>query len=67
MLIGKLVKEHIIKIFEYCENQDRDELFNLMNDEYSKRMFASLSIAKNPWFSSSRMIIGSLSNSMILG
>lgn len=39
MLIGKLVKDHILKIFQYCEAQDRDELFNLMNKEYSKRLF----------------------------
>lgn len=39
MLIGKLVKDHISKIFEYCETQDRDELFNLLNKEYSKRLF----------------------------
>jgi len=39
MLIGKLVKEHISKIFDYCETQNPDELFNLMNKEYSKRVF----------------------------
>ncbi len=39
MLIGKLVKDHIVKLFEHCEYQDRDELFNLMNKEYSKEKF----------------------------
>lgn len=39
MLIGKLVKDHISDIFRYCETQDRDELFNLMNKEYSKKVF----------------------------
>lgn len=39
MLIGALVKDYIQKIFEYCETEDRDELYNLMNIEYSKRIF----------------------------
>lgn len=39
MLIGELVKDHIYKIFQYCETEDRDELFQLMDKEYSKRMF----------------------------
>lgn len=37
--IGTLVKNHIKKIFQYCETQDRDELFRLMDKEYSKRVF----------------------------
>lgn len=39
MLIGKLVKDHVKKIFLYCETVDRDELFRLMDKEYSKRIF----------------------------
>lgn len=38
-LIGELVKDHISKIFHYCETQDRDELFRLMDKGYSKRKF----------------------------
>ncbi|MFD1315226.1 Swt1 family HEPN domain-containing protein [Namhaeicola litoreus] len=39
MLIGELVKTHVDKIFQYCETKDRDELFHLMDKEYSKRTF----------------------------
>lgn len=39
MIIGKLVKDNILRIYHYCETQDKDELFNLMNKEYSKRIF----------------------------
>ncbi len=38
-LIGELVKNNIKKILLYCETKDRDELFRLMDKEYSKRIF----------------------------
>lgn len=38
-LIGELVKDNIKKIFHYCETKDRDELFRLMDKEYSKKTF----------------------------
>jgi len=39
MRIGELVKTHIDKIFQYCETKDRDELFRLMDNVYSKKTF----------------------------
>ncbi len=39
MKIGKLVKLHIKKIFQYCESINHDELSNLMNERYSKSTF----------------------------
>ncbi len=39
MLIGEFVRSQIDKIFQYCEKKDRDELFRLMDKEYSKRTF----------------------------
>lgn len=37
--IGQLVKNHIHKIFHYCQLEDQDELARLMDKNYSKRVF----------------------------
>ncbi len=39
MAIGILVKHHIEKIFQYCEDQDHGELENLADKDYSKETF----------------------------
>jgi len=37
--IGILVKNYIYKLFHYCEIEDRDELYRLMDKDYSKTVF----------------------------
>lgn len=39
MKIGKLVKQHIEKIFLNCDNFEHDEIYSLLDLEYSKNMF----------------------------
>jgi len=39
MKIGKLVKAHIKKIFQFCEAEDHSELARLMDKDYSKNTF----------------------------
>ena len=39
MKIGKLVKQHIKKVFQYCESVDHKELERLKNKKYSKNTF----------------------------
>lgn len=39
MKIGKLVKQHIKQIFFHCDNVESDEIYSLLNLEYSKSMF----------------------------
>lgn len=39
MKIGKFVKYHIKKIFQYCDTVEHDELCRLMDKKYSKSTF----------------------------
>ncbi len=39
MKIGKLVKQYIKQIIFYCDNVDNDEIYSLLDSEYSKSMF----------------------------
>jgi 5-methylcytosine-specific restriction endonuclease McrA len=39
MKIGKLVKTHIKKVFQFCETEDHCELTRLMDKGYSKKTF----------------------------
>jgi len=39
MRIGRLVKHHIKKIFQHCEDNDHGELVRMTNNQYSKNTF----------------------------
>lgn len=39
ILIGQFVKDHIPKIFNYCQTQDKDELERLLNQNYTRKTF----------------------------